>query len=48
VPFGPAGPDISSCPTFSAKVIFPISESTWPAIDASFCLVVADVVVAGR
>jgi len=30
VPFGPVGPDISSWPIFSARVILPISESTWP------------------
>ena len=42
VPFGPVGPDISSCPNFSASVIFPISELTLLATDASRCLVIAD------
>jgi hypothetical protein len=35
------GPDISSCPNFSASVILPISESTLLAIEASRCLVTA-------
>ena len=48
VPSGPVGPDISSCPIFSARVIRPISESTWLAIDASCRPVAADTVVPGR
>lgn len=47
MPFGPVGPDISSCPNFSARVILPISELTWPAIDASRCLVAADTPMLG-
>ena len=39
VPFAPEGPAISSCPNFSASVIFPISPLTWLAIDASRRLV---------
>ena len=32
VPFAPVGPDISSCPNFSASVIFPIRAFTFPEI----------------
>ena len=37
VPFAPVGPDISSCPNFSASVIFPIRASTFPEIALSRC-----------